>query len=261
MRPSRSHSRSHRTPSRSYSRGQSRSGSPSHSHSHRQETGNKRSRSTSRRREGTDFSSRRGEIGYGYIGRLSHSERFSLIVRGFRDRIEQVVSCGDELCSRHVLEDVFSKYGKVTDVHIPRDFYTQYILNELFISSEQRGFAFIEFDDHNAADDAISHVNGTSIGGSVVSVGPAKNNRKTPEEMRKQYKPYGKGINIIFSRYSRSRSYSRSHHHHHHSHHSRDRSRHGYDSYSRHRYSRSGSRYSVSYKQVIEHNLQHKKNL
>ena len=27
-----------------------------------------------------------------------------------------------------------------------------------------------------------------------MSVGPAKNNRKTPEEMRRQYKPYGNDI-------------------------------------------------------------------
>ncbi|KNB41799.1 hypothetical protein JH06_4705 [Blastocystis sp. subtype 4] len=70
------------------------------------------------RREGGDFSSRRGEIG----------ERFSLIVRGFRDRIEYILNT-EMSCSRHVLEDVFSKYGKVTDVHIPRDYYTQYIYN------------------------------------------------------------------------------------------------------------------------------------
>ena len=92
--------------------------------------------------------------------------------------------------SRHELEDVFSKYGKVTDVHIPRDYYTQYIYSSFITFSEQRGFAFIEFDDRHAAEDAVSHVDGTNVAGFVVSVNPAKNNRKTPEEMRRQYKPY-----------------------------------------------------------------------
>lgn len=145
------------------------------------------------RREGGDFSSRRGEIGYECIQSFSNSERFSLIVRGFRDRIEYILNTKMS-CSRHVLEDVFSKYGKVTDVHIPRDYYTQYIYNWFLNPSEQRGFAFIEFDDRHAAEDAVSHVDGTSIAGFVVSVGPAKNNRKTPEEMRRQYKPYGSDI-------------------------------------------------------------------
>ena len=125
---SRSRSHSHQTRSRSHSRGQSKSVSRSRSHSYRHESRNDRSRSTSMRREGGDFSSRRGEIGYECIQSFSNSERFSLIVRGFRDRIEYILNTKMS-CSRHVLEDVFSKYGKVTDVHIPRDYYTQYIYN------------------------------------------------------------------------------------------------------------------------------------
>ncbi|CBK23401.2 uncharacterized protein [Blastocystis hominis] len=103
----------------------------------------------------------------------------SLIVRGFRDVVD-----------RSEIQNIFSKYGNVHDVHIPRDYYTH----------KQRGFAFIEFENREQAEDAISHLDGRSVCGSTVSVSIAKNNRKTSAEMRRLYP----------SRRSRSRSYRRS---------------------------------------------------
>lgn len=135
------------------------------------------------------------------------------------------------MVSRPDLENVFKQYGSVTDIHIPRDYYTQCDCGERVMDSEQRGFAFIEYDSREAAEDAISHVDNTQIAGYTVSVHFARTNRKTPDEMRKQYKELEKAMLLIARNHSRSPSRR---HHSHHRHHSHDRS-------DRHRSSRRSS--------------------
>lgn len=68
----------------------------------------------------------------------------------------------------------------------------------IFQCSEQRGFAFIEFENKSEAEEAIQHLDHQNVCGSIVTVSIAKNNRKSSEEMRRIYN----------SRRSRSRSRS-----------------------------------------------------
>lgn len=68
----------------------------------------------------------------------------------------------------------------------------------VFHCSQQRGFAFIEFENKSEAEEAINHLDHQNVCGSIVSVSIAKNNRKSSEEMRRIYN----------SRRSRSRSRS-----------------------------------------------------
>ncbi|KAK8796447.1 hypothetical protein WA588_000582 [Blastocystis sp. NMH] len=122
---------SRRSQSRSNDRERSNSRSRSRSRSHRHDSKDRRSRSSPRSRRGSTFESRRGDQGS---------------------------ACGFEVINRPDLENVFKQYGSVTDIHIPRDYYTH----------EQRGFAFIEYDSREAAEDAISHVDNTQIAGYTV---------------------------------------------------------------------------------------------
>lgn len=71
------------------------------------------------------------------------------------------------------LRRVFSKYGHIRDVYIPRDYYTQ----------EPRGFAYVEFEDVRDAEDAQYYVNGTRYRGRELEVQFAQGDRKTPGQM------------------------------------------------------------------------------
>lgn len=95
-----------------------------------------------------------------------------------------------------------------------------------FKSSEQRGFAFIELENRDQAENAIHHLDNTDICGYRVTITVAKNNRKSSNEMRRLYD----------SRRYRSRSGSRGRH----SYYGRRRDR----SYSRDRHSRRDRSYS-----------------
>jgi len=60
-------------------------------------------------------------------------------------------------CPKDILEDEFGKCGKVDDVYITR-----------------KGFAFVTMEDEEAAESAISKLNGTEIDGQEVKVEKAK---------------------------------------------------------------------------------------
>lgn len=92
------------------------------------------------------------------------------------------------------LTKVFSKYGELGDVYIPRDRYKQ----------ESRGFAFVRFHEKRDAEDAMDSLHGTIIDGREIRVQMAKYGR--PSE---SYKPRNRYRNSNYgsSRYrSRSRS-------------------------------------------------------
>ena len=55
------------------------------------------------------------------------------------------------------------------------------------IRSEQRGFAFIEFDNRDQAEDAIRNLDGKEVAGAMISVTVARNKRKSSDEMRDLY--------------------------------------------------------------------------
>ena len=62
------------------------------------------------------------------------------------------------------LENLFSEYGAVTDVHLPTD-------RE---SGRPRGFAFVTMDSKEAMDKAIAGVDGTDVGGRSLKVNEAQ---------------------------------------------------------------------------------------
>ncbi len=62
------------------------------------------------------------------------------------------------------LENLFSEYGAVTDVHLPTD-------RE---SGRPRGFAFVTMDSKDAMNKAIAGVDGTDVGGRSLKVNEAQ---------------------------------------------------------------------------------------
>lgn len=95
------------------------------------------------------------------------------------------------------LERVFSKYGDLGDVYIPRDRYKQ----------ESRGFAFVRFYERRDAEDAMDALHGKIIDGREIRVQMAKYGRPTdpykPRNSNRQYRN-------SYSYGSRNRSRSRS---------------------------------------------------
>ena len=95
------------------------------------------------------------------------------------------------------LERVFSKYGDLGDVYIPRDRYKQ----------ESRGFAFVRFYERRDAEDAMDALHGKIIDGREIRVQMAKYGRPTdpykPRNSNRQYRN-------SYSYSSRNRSRSRS---------------------------------------------------
>jgi RNA recognition motif-containing protein len=67
------------------------------------------------------------------------------------------------------LNDMFAKFGKVTSVNIISDKFT----------NRSRGFAFVEMESEEAAQKAITGLNGTEFEGRTLIVNPAK-----PQERR-----------------------------------------------------------------------------
>ena len=90
------------------------------------------------------------------------------------------------------LEHVFSKYGELGDVYIPRDRYKQ----------ESRGFAFVRFYERRDAEDAMDALHGKIIDGREIRVQMAKYGRPTD--------PYKPRNNRYRSSYGNSRYRSRS---------------------------------------------------
>ena len=76
----------------------------------------------------------------------------------------------DNLTYRTTVEDlkkVFSKYGDVGDVYIPRDART----------NQSRGFAFVRFYERRDAEDAMDRVDGSVLDGREIRVQNAKYGR------------------------------------------------------------------------------------
>jgi len=65
------------------------------------------------------------------------------------------------------IEDLFSKYGKVGDVYIPKDYRTK----------ENRGFGFVRYYSKHDAEDAIDGLDGRKFDGRELSVQYAKYDR------------------------------------------------------------------------------------
>lgn len=110
------------------------------------------------------------------------------------------------------LRDIFSKFGCIKDVYIPRDYY----------SRVPRGFAYIEFDSVQDAENAVRSSGRLRLFGKELEVEFAVGDRKTPHEMKRRYNSFGSfGGRSSFrdsnrrtsrhsSRFGRSRSRSRS---------------------------------------------------
>ncbi|XP_076467252.1 uncharacterized protein LOC143298303 isoform X2 [Babylonia areolata] len=138
------------------------------------------------------------------MSRYSRPPNTSLYVRNVPDGTRQ-----------EELRSLFGKYGPITDVYVPMDYYTR----------RPRGFAYIQFEDPRDADDALYHLDRTRFYGRELEVEFARGDRKTPSQMRTKERSsrYGRRsrsrsprFRSIFSRsrsrspYYRGRSYSRS---------------------------------------------------
>ncbi|XP_065198180.1 uncharacterized protein LOC135829716 isoform X2 [Sycon ciliatum] len=73
------------------------------------------------------------------------------------------------------LRKVFEKYGPISDVYMPLDYYTH----------QPRGFAYVQFDDPRDADEALYGTQrGARLLGRELEVEFAKGDRKDPHQMR-----------------------------------------------------------------------------
>jgi len=114
------------------------------------------------------------------------------------------------------LKSLFGKYGPISDVYIPLDYYTR----------RCRGFAYIQFEDARDADEALYHLDRVRFHGRELEVEFARGDRKTPHQMRSKDRyddsPPRRGRSDRHRRRSdsrsprrhrsRSRSHSRKHH-------------------------------------------------
>ncbi|XP_076364609.1 serine/arginine-rich splicing factor 10-like isoform X1 [Tachypleus tridentatus] len=151
------------------------------------------------------------------------------------------------------LRSLFGKYGPISDVYIPLDYYTR----------RPRGFAYIQFEDVRDAEDAMYALDRTRFFGRELEIEFAQGDRKTPNEMRSKERSRRPRSPYYSSRYddyrgsrrrSRSRSprYRESRHSRHSYSHSRSRSR------SRDRRRKSSSpRRSRSYSRSPSHSPKH----
>ncbi|XP_020629173.1 serine/arginine-rich splicing factor 10-like [Orbicella faveolata] len=76
------------------------------------------------------------------------------------------------------LRRLFGKYGRITDVYIPLDYYTR----------ESRGFAYVQFEDIRDAEDAHYYLDRVVLHGRELEVQFAEGDRKTPSQMRSKEK-------------------------------------------------------------------------
>ncbi|EEC10621.1 splicing factor SC35, putative, partial [Ixodes scapularis] len=91
------------------------------------------------------------------------------------------------------------KYGPITDVYIPVDYYAR----------RPRGFAYVQFEDLRDAEDAMYSLDWTRFYGRELEIEFAQGDRKTPRRSRSR-SPYGRGRSPRRSRrHSCSRSRSR----------------------------------------------------
>ncbi|KQK21524.1 serine/arginine-rich SC35-like splicing factor SCL30A [Brachypodium distachyon] len=95
-------------------------------------------------------------------------------------------------CRPDDLRRPFGKFGRLKDIYLPRDYYTQ----------EPRGFGFIQYYDPEDAADAQYHMDGQILLGREVAVVFAEENRKKPFEMRTRERTSSRGRS--YDRRSRS---------------------------------------------------------
>lgn len=153
------------------------------------------------------------------------------------------------------LRNLFGEYGTVTDVYIPHDYYTH----------RPRGFAYVQFDELRAAEEAVHNLDRVRLFGRELEVEFAQGDRKTPTEMRGKERgpPFRSGAGSRrYSRRddrrrrSRSRSRDRTSKRHRSRHRSRSRSRSPNRSSHRHRHhshSRSRSKSNSKSRKGHEH--------
>jgi len=111
------------------------------------------------------------------------------------------------------LKSMFNKYGYVSDVYIPLDYYTH----------RPRGFAYVQFDDPRDAEDALYNLQRVRYYGVELEVEYARSDRKSPGMMRtrgdrggySERRSYSRGRSYRdddydYDRRRRERSYSRS---------------------------------------------------
>ncbi|ELU05439.1 hypothetical protein CAPTEDRAFT_124300 [Capitella teleta] len=76
------------------------------------------------------------------------------------------------------LRSLFGKYGPISDVYLPLDFYTR----------RPRGFSYIQYPsfsiDPRDAEDALYHLDRTRFFGCDLEIEFARGDRKTPSQMR-----------------------------------------------------------------------------
>lgn len=101
----------------------------------------------------------------------------SLLVRNL------VFSMQDYSIKPDEIKSLFSKYGEIRDVYIPRDYYSQ----------RPRGFGFVEFQHYNDAKTALESLDATEFQGSTIRIVFAREGRKSvsskqPTTMRRREK-------------------------------------------------------------------------
>lgn len=77
-------------------------------------------------------------------------------------------------CRPEDLHREFVKFGPISDVYIPLDYYTK----------RSRGFAYVQFEDIRDAEDALHEMNRKTVCGRIIEVQFAAGDRKTPGQMR-----------------------------------------------------------------------------
>jgi polyadenylate-binding protein len=83
----------------------------------------------------------------------------------------------DENVDDAELEKLFAMYGKITSALISRDEST----------GRSKGFAFVNFEDHAAAESAVNALNGSDFHERAIFVGRAQKKAERAEELRRQF--------------------------------------------------------------------------
>lgn len=83
----------------------------------------------------------------------------------------------DENMDDAEVEKIFTPFGKITSAFVGRD----------ESSGRSKGFAFVNFETHAAADAAVNALNGTELNGRVLFVGRAQKKAERAEELRRQF--------------------------------------------------------------------------
>lgn len=83
----------------------------------------------------------------------------------------------DENVDDSELEKLFAAHGKITSALISRDEST----------GRSKGFAFVNFENHNAAEAAVNALNGSDLHGRAIFVGRAQKKAERTEELRRQF--------------------------------------------------------------------------